>query len=113
MAEIQEFITGVRPMHAADRVLATVLFTDIVDSTGRAAELGDHAWRELLGKHERLARRVVAAESGRVIKSTGDGILATFDGPARAVVPHASFRSVPVSSTLRSAPAFTRARSRS
>jgi class 3 adenylate cyclase len=85
VAEIQEFITGVRPMQAADRVLATVLFTDIVDSTGRAARLGDHAWRELLGKHDRLAHRVVAAESGRVIKSTGDGILATFDGPARAV----------------------------
>jgi class 3 adenylate cyclase len=85
VAEIQEFITGVRPMHPADRVLATVLFTDIVDSTRRAAELGDHAWRELLGVHDRLARRVVTAESGRVIKSTGDGILATFDGPARAV----------------------------
>jgi class 3 adenylate cyclase len=83
--EIQEFITGVRPMHATDRVLATVLFTDIVDSTKRAAELGDHAWRELLGYHDGLARRVVTAESGRVIKSTGDGILATFDGPARGV----------------------------
>jgi class 3 adenylate cyclase len=66
-------------------VLATVLFTDIVDSTRRAAELGDHDWRELLGKHDTLARQIVAAESGRVIKSTGDGILATFDGPARAV----------------------------
>ena len=85
VAEIQEFVTGVRPMHPTDRVLATVLFTDIVDSTRRAAELGDHAWRELLEKHDRLARRVVTAESGRVIKSTGDGILATFDGPARAV----------------------------
>jgi len=85
VAEIQEFITGVRPMHPTDRVLATVLFTDIVDSTRRAAELGDHDWRELLGKHDTLARQVVTAESGRVIKSTGDGILATFDGPARAV----------------------------
>jgi class 3 adenylate cyclase len=56
-----------------------------VDSTKRAAELGDHAWSELLGYHDRLARRVVTAESGRVIKSTGDGILATFDGPARGV----------------------------
>jgi class 3 adenylate cyclase len=85
VAEIQEFITGVRPMHPTDRVLATVLFTDIVDSTRRAAGLGDHDWRELLGKHDTLARQVVRAESGRVIKSTGDGILATFDGPARAV----------------------------
>ena len=85
VAEIQEFITGVRPMHPTDRVLATVLFTDIVDSTRRAAELGDHAWHELLAKHDRLARRVVSEGSGRVIKSTGDGILATFDGPARGV----------------------------
>jgi class 3 adenylate cyclase len=85
VAEIQEFITGVRPMHATDRVLATVLFTDIVDSTRRAAELGDHDWRELLETFERLSRQVVAAASGRLIKSTGDGILATFDGPARGV----------------------------
>jgi class 3 adenylate cyclase len=85
VAEIQEFITGVRPMHPTDRVLATVLFTDIVDSTRRAAKLGDHAWRELLGTFERSAGQVVAAASGRLIKSTGDGILATFDGPARGV----------------------------
>jgi class 3 adenylate cyclase len=85
VAEIQEFITGVRPMHPTDRVLATVLFTDIVDSTKRAARLGDHAWRELLASFERVAGQVVAAASGRLIKSTGDGILATFDGPARAV----------------------------
>lgn len=84
-AEIQEFITGVRPMHATDRVLATVLFTDIVDSTKRAAKLGDHAWRDLLGTFERLSAQVVTAASGRLIKSTGDGILATFDGPGRAV----------------------------
>jgi class 3 adenylate cyclase len=85
VAEIQEFITGVRPMHPTDRVLATVLFTDIVDSTRRAATLGDRAWRELLGKFERLSGQVVAAASGRLIKSTGDGILAIFDGPARGV----------------------------
>jgi class 3 adenylate cyclase len=85
VAEIQEFITGVRPMHPTDRVLATVLFTDIVDSTKRAARLGDHAWRDLLGTFERLSAEVVTAASGRLIKSTGDGILATFDGPARGV----------------------------
>jgi class 3 adenylate cyclase len=85
VAEIQEFITGVRPMHPTDRVLATVLFTDIVDSTKRAASVGDHAWRELLGTFERVAGQVVAAASGRLIKSTGDGILATFDRPARGV----------------------------
>ena len=85
VAEIQEFITGVRPMHPTDRILATVLFTDIVDSTKQAARLGDRAWRELLGSFERVAGKVVAAASGRLIKSTGDGILATFDGPARGV----------------------------
>jgi class 3 adenylate cyclase len=86
MAEIQEFITGTRPMHATDRVLATVLFTDIVDSTVRATELGDHAWRERLEAFERLSRQVVEAASGRLIKSTGDGVLATFDAPARGVL---------------------------
>jgi class 3 adenylate cyclase len=85
VAEIQEFITGIRPMHATDRVLATVLFTDIVDSTVRAAQLGDHAWRQRLEAFERLSRTVVEAASGRLIKSTGDGVLATFDGPARGV----------------------------
>jgi class 3 adenylate cyclase len=85
VAEIQEFITGVRPMHPTDRVLATVLFTDIVDSTKRAAMLGDHAWREALETFERLSGEVVRGASGRLIKSTGDGILATFDGPARGV----------------------------
>jgi len=85
VAEIQEFITGARPMHPTDRVLATVLFTDIVDSTKRAASLGDQAWRELLGTFERLSGQVVTAASGRLIKSTGDGILATFDRPARGV----------------------------
>jgi class 3 adenylate cyclase len=84
-AEIQEFVTGVRPTHLADRVLATVLFTDIVASTRRAAQLGDRAWRELLDGHDRLARRVIAGASGRIVKSTGDGVLAIFDGPARGV----------------------------
>jgi class 3 adenylate cyclase len=72
-------------MHPTDRVLATVLFTDIVDSTKRAAMLGDHAWRERLATFERLSGQVVTASSGRLIKSTGDGILAIFDGPARGV----------------------------
>lgn len=85
VAEIEEFITGARPRPAHDRVLATVLFTDIVGSTQRAAEMGDHAWRELRDEHDRLARRAIEAAGGRVIKSTGDGVLATFDGPARGV----------------------------
>ena len=85
VGEIEEFVTGTRQAQASNRVLATVLFTDIVDSTKRAAELGDDAWRHLLDRHDRLAHQVVEGFAGRVIKSTGDGILATFDGPARGV----------------------------
>jgi pimeloyl-ACP methyl ester carboxylesterase len=83
--EIEEFITGRRAPADPDRVLATVLFTDIVDSTKRAAELGDRRWRTLLDEHERLVRRELDRFSGREVKTTGDGFLATFDGPARAV----------------------------
>lgn len=78
----------VRSMQAAkdpDRVLASVLFTDIVDSTGRAAAMGDAEWRRLLDRHDRVARSEVEAFRGRLIKSTGDGILATFDAPTRAL----------------------------
>ncbi len=85
VAEIQEFLTGVRPMPTPDRVLATVLFTDIVGSTERAAELGDARWREVLSRHDDLVRAEVERAGGRLIKTTGDGVLATFDGPARAV----------------------------
>ena len=85
ISEIEEFITGVRPSQPSRRVLATVLFTDIVDSTKRAADLGDRAWRDLLGEHDRLARQAIEDAAGRAIKSTGDGVLATFDGPARGV----------------------------
>jgi class 3 adenylate cyclase len=66
-------------------VLATVLFTDIVDSTGRAASLGDHAWRRLLDRHDEVARAEVDRWHGRFVKSTGDGTLATFDAPTRAL----------------------------
>ena len=83
--EIQEFLTGERTAPEPDRILATVLLTDIADSTRRAAELGDRRWRELLGHHNALARKAIARYRGRAIKSTGDGFLATFDGPARAV----------------------------
>ncbi|MGH2393403.1 MAG: adenylate/guanylate cyclase domain-containing protein, partial [Candidatus Limnocylindria bacterium] len=85
VAEIQEFITGVRPMHPTDRVLATVLFTDIVDSTARAAAMGERAWRQLLDRHDEIARAEVSRWIGQFIKSTGDGILATFDAPTRAL----------------------------
>jgi class 3 adenylate cyclase len=68
-----------------DRVLATVMFTDIVDSTKRATELGDHQWRGLVDSHDRMVREQLARFRGREIKTLGDGFLATFDGPARAV----------------------------
>jgi class 3 adenylate cyclase len=83
--EIEEFLTGHRHEPPADRVLATVLFTDIVDSTRRAAELGDRRWRALLEQHDQLTCAEVARFRGRVVKNTGDGFLATFDGPTRAV----------------------------
>lgn len=83
--EIQEFLTGSRQDHERERELATVLFTDIVDSTKRAAEVGDRRWRALLDEHNRLVRRELERFRGREIKTTGDGFLATFDGPARAV----------------------------
>jgi len=83
--EIEEFLTGARPSVEPDRVLATVLFTDIVGSTEHAARLGDREWRSLLERHHAIARREIARFRGREIKSTGDGFLVTFDGPARAV----------------------------
>jgi class 3 adenylate cyclase/pimeloyl-ACP methyl ester carboxylesterase len=83
--EIQEFLTGARSTPEADRVLSTVLFTDLVGSTERAAELGDHRWRDVLDSHDEISRQHVERFRGRFIKTTGDGVLATFDGPARAV----------------------------
>ena len=83
--EIEEFLTGVRPAHEPDRVLATVLFTDIVGSTERAAELGDRRWRELLEAHNAAVRRDLARYGGREVDTAGDGFLATFDGPARGI----------------------------
>jgi class 3 adenylate cyclase len=83
--EVEEFLTGHRPVHEPDRVLATVLFTDIVGSTERAGELGDHRWRGVLDEHDRLTGVEVDRFGGRLVKTTGDGVLATFDGPARAI----------------------------
>ena len=85
LGHIEEFLTGVRGTVPATRVLATVLFTDIVASTERAAELGDRRWRELLQVHDDLGTRLVEQSGGPVVKSTGDGLLATFDGPGRAI----------------------------
>jgi len=83
--EIEEFLTGARHARPSERVLATVLFTDIVDSTKRAAVEGDRRWRELLDQFDQDAKTEVASSRGRLVKSTGDGHLATFDGPARAI----------------------------
>lgn len=83
--EIQEFLTGMRPLAEPDRVLATVMFTDIVGSTERASILGDRRWRDLLEAYHGLVRRKLPQFRGREIDTSGDGFLATFDGPARAV----------------------------
>jgi class 3 adenylate cyclase len=81
----QEQVRSLEAAQNAGRVLATVLFTDLVDSTGRAAELGDRAWRRLLDRHDEVARSEVNRWMGQFVKSTGDGILATFDAPTRAL----------------------------
>lgn len=83
--EIESFLTGGRRVAPSNRVLSTVLFTDIVDSTQRASQVGDEAWKAVLAAHNRAIEGQVAAANGRVVKFTGDGVLATFDGPARAI----------------------------
>jgi len=85
LSDIQEFITGERPIDSSDRVLATVLFLDIASSTERAAELGDTPWRNLLNSYYAIVRKELARFRGKEINTTGDAFLATFDGPARAV----------------------------
>jgi pimeloyl-ACP methyl ester carboxylesterase len=83
--EVEEFLTGVRHEHEPDRALTTLLFTDIVGSTERAAALGDKRWRDLLQRHDRVVSRELERHRGREVKAMGDGVLATFDGPARAI----------------------------
>jgi class 3 adenylate cyclase len=83
--EVARFVTGHRPVVEIDRVLTTILFTDIVDSTVNAARLGDRAWRKMLDDHDRITREEFSRHRGREIKTTGDGFLACFDGPARAI----------------------------
>jgi class 3 adenylate cyclase len=85
LEEIEEFVTGARTGADPDRVLATLLFTDIVESTTRAAEMGDRRWRDLLDQHHALVRAEVERFGGREVGTTGDGFFATFDGPGRAV----------------------------
>jgi pimeloyl-ACP methyl ester carboxylesterase len=83
--EVEEFLTGVRRGPDPDRVLATILFTDIIDSTQRASELGDRGWRDLLEQHHRVVRAELERYRGREIDNAGDGFCASFDGPARAI----------------------------
>jgi class 3 adenylate cyclase len=85
LAEIREFLTGRREARSPDRVLATVLFTDLVRSTERAAELGDRRWRDLLEQHHATIRRELDRYDGRELDTAGDGFFATFDGPARGI----------------------------
>jgi len=92
--EIEEFLTGARHARDSERILATVLFADIVDSTRRAAELGDRRWRDLLGSIEAAVVRELSRFRGRAVKTMGDGFLATFDGPARGIRCAASIREV-------------------
>jgi class 3 adenylate cyclase len=97
IAEVEEFLTGARSPAAAERVLATVMFGDIVGSTERAAELGDRRWRELLGSFAQAYERELRRFRGRTVKALGDGVLATFDGPARAIMCADSVRNMAVS----------------
>jgi class 3 adenylate cyclase len=82
--EVEAFLTGGRHRPGLDRILSTVLFADIVGSTPRLAEAGDARWAHLLAQHDHLARREIERHRGRHIDSTWDGLLATFDGPARS-----------------------------
>jgi class 3 adenylate cyclase len=83
--EVEEFLVGSREATESERALATILFTDIVGSTERAAQLGDRGWRALLERHDAAVRRQLSLHRGREVKTMGDGFLATFDGPARAI----------------------------
>ncbi len=83
--EVEEFLVGSREATESERALATILFTDIVGSTEKAAELGDLGWRQLLERHDAAVRRQLSLHRGREVKTMGDGFLATFDGPARAI----------------------------
>jgi len=83
--EVEEFLTGFRRGREVERVLATVLFTDIVGSTERAAAVDDRAWRDSLDRHDAVVREQLQSHRGREVKTTGDGVLAAFDGPARTI----------------------------
>ena len=111
--QVETFVHGSRASTGVDRMLATILFTDIVGSTETAARLGDHAWKALLGQHDDLTRQLVQRFRGHYVHTTGDGLLATFDGPARAVRCAQAITSHCPPSVCRSAPAATPERSKS
>lgn len=92
IAEIEEFITGVRPSKVFDRVLSTIMFTDIVSSTEHLTRLGDEKWMNVLNQHNQIVRKQISRFNGREIKSTGDGFLATFKGPSKAILCAESIR---------------------
>src|SRR5439155_7729167 len=100
---VEEFLTGVAPSAPSTRVLATVLYTDIVGSTRLLEQMGDTRWRGLLDMHDDVARNLLGVHGGRLVKTTGDGVLATFDGPGRAIRFGTSFREqvAPLGLTLR------------
>ncbi len=85
ISEIQEFLTGVRPVFEESRFLATIMFTDIVGSTQAAQKVGDQAWKSILDRHDRICEDSIHRFRGRLVKQTGDGVLATFDGPGRGI----------------------------
>jgi class 3 adenylate cyclase len=92
LAAIEEFVTGIRPMAPTDRVLATVVFTDIVSSTELAQRLGDGRWRDTLDAHDSLARQLASRHDGRVVDTAGDGVLAAFGGPTPGIAYARAFR---------------------
>ena len=85
LAEIEEFVTGARPIPPTDRFLATIVFTDVVASTELAQQQGDARWRDTLSAHNALASRLATRYSGRIVDTAGDGVLAVFDGPTRGI----------------------------
>ena len=112
IAAVEEFVTGTQSAREPDLQLATVMFTDIVDSTRRAEELGDRRWQALLDRHNEIAKQSVTDQAGRWIRSTGDGILATFVGPGRAIAAPPVSKAGSPTSTCTSAPEFTLEKSR-
>src|SRR5262249_42192648 len=94
LQHIEQFLSGLRAPIEADRALAAILFTDVVGSTEWAAQVGDREWRNLMASHDALARTMVDQHQGRLIRTTGDGMLATFDGPGRAIRCASAFTAV-------------------